>query len=58
MEKPVYSPEEYAALECDDYRVRFPAETDPLSDRRIFEIMAEQDDDREDAEWKALFAAG
>jgi hypothetical protein len=58
MDKLVYSPEEYDALECNDYRVRFPIETVLLSDRRLFEIMAEQDDDRDDAEWRQLFIAG
>lgn len=58
MEHLVYSPEEYAMLDCNEYRVRFPDETKALTDQRIFEIMAEQDDDRDDDEWKALFKAG
>lgn len=45
-------------LDCNEYRVRFPDETKALTDQRIFEIMAEQDDDRDDDEWKALFKAG
>lgn len=58
MEKLVYSPDEYDALDCGEYRNRFPVETANLSDRRLFEIMAEQDDDRDDDTWRSLFAAG
>lgn len=58
MEKLVYSPEEFDALDCGTYRDRFPVETSNLSDQRLFEIMAEQDDDRDDDTWRALFAAG
>lgn len=58
MEKLVYSPEDYIALDCGEYRTRFPVETASLTDQRIFEIMAEQDDDRDDDDWRLLFAAG
>ena len=58
VQKLVYSPEEFAALDCGEYRIRFPEETKDLSDQRLFEIMADQDDDRENDEWRTLFKAG
>jgi hypothetical protein len=58
MEQLVYSPEEYEALDCGQYRRDYPAETAALSDKRIFEIAAAQDDDRDPDEWRSLFKAG
>lgn len=51
-----YTPEDYIENDMEQYRARFPLETKPLSDEELFNIVAEQDDDQDDATWRSLFS--
>lgn len=55
--RPVYSPEAFIEFECGEYRVRFPEETKPLTDKAIFDVFADQDDDLDDDDWRKAFLA-
>ena len=50
-----YTAEDYADLNLNEYRERFPEETKPLSDQHIYDIVMSTDDDMEDDAWRALF---
>lgn len=50
-----FDPEMYLELEFGEFRLRFPAETMPLTDEQIWNVVSAQDDDRDDAEWRKLF---
>lgn len=50
-----YTPEGYIELEMGEYRLRSPAETMPLSDEQIWDVVSATEDDMSDDEWKQLF---
>lgn len=41
----------------DEYRGRFPVETEGLTDRQLYEVVAATEDDQSDEDWCKLFAA-
>lgn len=50
-----YTPEGYIELEMGEYRIRFPAETMPLTDAQIWDVVSNTDDDQSDDDWRKLF---
>jgi hypothetical protein len=52
-----YSAQEFFDLDMGEYRTRFPEETARLTDEQIFHAVSNQDDDRDDDEWRAIFKA-
>ncbi len=50
-----YSETAYRELDIGDYRTRFPAQTEPLTDEQLFHAVSNQDDDMSDDEWAAVF---
>ena len=53
----VYTPEDYTAMDMGDYRKKYPDETEPLSDKQLFDTVMSTEDDYDDQEWRALFLA-
>lgn len=51
-----FDPLAYAELDLDEYRRRFPAETDPLSDEQIWDVVGLTEDDLTDDGWREAFA--
>jgi hypothetical protein len=51
----VYSAQSYIDLDIEQYRTRFPAETKPLTDKTLFDIVMLTDDNMDDKEWQSLF---
>src|SRR5205814_10548903 len=54
-EREVYSAEAYRDNEIGEYRVRFPNETNPLTDQQLFDVVMGTDDDMSDDAWRSLF---
>lgn len=50
-----YTPEDYAAMDIDEYRRKFPTETARFSDEQLWNAVAATDDDMTDVEWKSYF---
>ena len=50
-----YSPENYSALDMDDYRRRFLEETINFSDQQLYNAVMSTEDDLSDDEWRTLF---
>lgn len=51
-----YDPEIYLEMDLGEFRTRFPAETMPLSDEDIWNVVSFTEDDMSDDEWRQLFA--
>jgi hypothetical protein len=54
---PAFSQENYNEF-AKEMRSRFPTETKALSNEKLYALVMEQDDDRDDDHWRAIFAAG
>ena len=50
-----FNQQDYAELDLDEYRRKFPTETDPLSDEQIWDVVGATEDDMSDDEWRQAF---
>lgn len=50
-----FNAKDYAELDLDEYRRRFPIETSNLSDAQIWQVVSLAEDDMEDDAWREAF---
>ena len=50
-----FSAQDYAELDLDEYRRKYPEETKRLKDEHIWHVVGTTEDDMSDDEWRAAF---